>query len=125
MHEVGITMTVLETVLTTLNDYKQNKATDVYLRVGQLRGIEPEVMRFCWETVSKDTVAEGACLHIDLVPAKGFCEGCRCVFDASDLMFVCPQCDGGNVKTHQGNELVLDRVVMTEPEAHIAQVGVI
>lgn len=120
MHEVGIAMTVLETVLKTAKGYDQNGVTDVYLTVGQLRAIEPEVMRFCWATVSQGTIADGARLHINYVDAKGRCDTCTCVFGASDLVFVCPQCQGCNVKTTQGNELLLDRIVMAECEENIA-----
>ncbi len=114
MHEVGIVLQLLEAVQATARSYGQNRVLDVYVKVGQLRAIEPEVMDFCWQTTSKKTIAEGAILHIETIFAKGYCEDCNTIFDAQDLIFVCEQCGGHRVKTEQGHELLLDRVVMSD-----------
>jgi hydrogenase nickel incorporation protein HypA/HybF len=40
------------------------------------------------------TVAEGAELELDIVPAKGRCDACGIEFDMDKINVFCPQCDG-------------------------------
>ena len=114
MHEVGIVLQLLDNVLSTAQAHHQTRVLDVYVQVGQLRAIEPDVMNFCWQTICQGSIAEGAKLHIETLSAKGYCEDCEKVFDATDLIFICSDCGGHRVKTQQGHELLLERVVMTD-----------
>ena len=112
MHELGIVSQVLKSVWEVARNYPDRKVRSVYLKVGMLRAIEPEVMRLCWDAASKETFAGGAELVLDLVPTTGGCRRCGMVFGAEDLFFICPACGVTDVETLRGKELILERVKM-------------
>lgn len=116
MHEVGIVTQIVETVQATLKDYSNVLVRDVFIKVGQLRALEPQVTIFCWDTLCRGTLVEGARLHIEDIPARGFCRTCQREFDADNLVFICPDCGGYQVDTVQGNELLVERILFEEQE---------
>lgn len=83
------------------------RVTRLRLRVGTLSGAVPEAMRFAWEVVSRDTVAAGAQLEIESVPATGWCAACELEFDGSDFFNECPRCHTVSDELRHGRELEL------------------
>lgn len=83
------------------------RVTRLRLRVGVLSGAAPEAMRFAWDVVSRDTVAAGAQLEIESVPATGWCAACKLEFDGSDLLNECPRCHNLSDELRHGRELEL------------------
>ncbi|MCS6816741.1 MAG: hydrogenase maturation nickel metallochaperone HypA [Blastocatellia bacterium] len=77
----------------------------VRLRIGELAGVIPESLRFCFEVASEGTVAQGAELQIEHVPVMSRCTDCRCDFEVEQYAFICPNCDSPNVELISGNEL--------------------
>ena len=43
----------------------------IRLRLGALGHAEPEALRFCFDAVTRGTIADGAKLDIDMVPGEG------------------------------------------------------
>lgn len=113
MHELGLVVEMIEAVKEVVQNQPEVQVVSVHVRVGALRAIEPEVMRFCWDAATQETVAEGAVLCLETVPASGFCRECDYTFEVCDWIFVCPICNGGHVETVGGKDLVLERVVFT------------
>jgi len=58
------------------------RVREVEIRVGALRGLEPEAMRMCWQAVTLDTVLAGSELVIDLLPWTLTCPTCGRVWDS-------------------------------------------
>ena len=78
MHE----MSLAEGVLQIVEDAAQGpqgfaRVKTVFLEIGQLSSVEAEAMAFCFEAVSKGTVADGAKLEIISVPCEGLCLSCQ------------------------------------------------
>jgi len=121
MHEVGIVTQIVETVQATLEAYSNVSVKDVFIKVGQLRALDPQVTEFCWTTLCQGTLAEGAQLHIEDVLARGLCRTCQGEFEAHDLVFVCPECGGHHVDTVQGNELAVERILFEEQAEALSQ----
>ncbi len=48
----------------------------VWLEIGALSGVETEAMRFCFDAVTRGSVAEGAVLEIVAVPGTAWCMQC-------------------------------------------------
>jgi len=105
MHEMGIAQNILDIALSAAVKEGASKITRINLVAGELRGIVPLQLTFCFGLVSKDTIANGAYLNIDEVPVSGHCEGCDSDFSIKDYEYVCPICGSTKIKLTCGTEL--------------------
>ncbi len=89
----------------------------VEIRVGALRGIEPEALQMGWQAVTAETALEGATLEIDSLPWTLDCRTCARSW-TSDVPFVTCEC-GDSAPVPTGTD-ELDLVSLTvdadEPE---------
>jgi hydrogenase nickel incorporation protein HypA/HybF len=71
----------------------------VNLRVGVLRGVLPEHLRFLFGHVAEGTIAEGARLEIEEEPVLVHCESCG-ASEARAFTLECPACGRpcGNIR---------------------------
>lgn len=88
------------------------RITGLRLRVGTLSGAVPDAMRFAWDVVSRDTIAAGARLEIEPVPATGWCAACRAEFACADFFNECPLCHNVSGELRRGRELDIASVEM-------------
>ena len=86
------------------------RVLELKLRVGTLSGAVPEALRFAWDVVSRDTLAAGARLEIETVPATCWCALCKTEFACVDLVNECPQCHRVSGELRHGRELDLASV---------------
>jgi hydrogenase nickel incorporation protein HypA/HybF len=105
MHELGITGSIVNIVLDKAKEAQASKITDISLVVGELSGFVPDCIEFYFDVLSKDTIAQGATLHFELVPAQVHCRTCLTTFSPQDTQWVCPKCHGLNVEVVGGREL--------------------
>ena len=90
------------------------RVTQVELKVGYLRQVVPDALSFAFELVSQGTVAEGAELKMEAVPAAGLCGSCGGRTPLPDLPLVCRLCGSGDVAVTQGEELLVDSLELDE-----------
>jgi len=81
MHELSITQAILDTALRHAEQAHVKTIRALDLRVGALSGIVDESIRFYFEMVSRDTLAEGALLRIEVVPPHARCRACGAEYD--------------------------------------------
>ena len=105
MHEVSIAQGLMKILEDETNKHDVSRVTRVHLRIGELSTCVPDALTFAFEVVSEGTVAEGAELKIEVVPARGRCEKCDIEFDVDSTMFLCPQCGGIAAEIVSGKEL--------------------
>ena len=75
--------------------------------MGALRAIVPEMMEQYFKFLARGTIAEGARLETESIPAEALCNDCSTTFKAPDLVFICPSCGSGNVELLKGMELIV------------------
>ena len=112
MHEVSIMAEAVRMAAETAQASGAQRVTGVRLRVGTLSGAVPEAMRFAWDVVCRDTVAEGAWLEIETVPAACWCAVCEREFACADFLGECPWCHNVSGELRRGRELDLAAVEM-------------
>ncbi len=111
MHEVGIIESALDVVRREAARHGAAAVHRVVLRVGAVSGAEPEALRFAFEAVSPGTVAAGAELEIELVPARAHCAACADDFTVEHgFLFSCPRCSALSGDLRAGRELELARL---------------
>jgi hydrogenase nickel incorporation protein HypA/HybF len=64
MHEMALCESVLKILEEEAAKQRFDRVESVRLEVGRLSHVEPEAMRFCFEAVTRGTLADGARLEI-------------------------------------------------------------
>lgn len=113
MHELSL----LENVREILEEHAVNqnftKVTQVTLEIGKLSCVEPEALRFGFDVVMKDSLAENAELFITELDGLGLCQQCGQQLVMETLHEPCASCGSPDVKVLQGREMkVRDLVVI-------------
>jgi hydrogenase nickel incorporation protein HypA/HybF len=110
MHEMSLAQNILDIVLVTARQHSVQKVLSVSIRAGELRGIVPEQIQFCFGLLTKDSIAEGAELQVNTVAIKARCKGCSKEFPVKEFRFICPACDHAELETLQGLELLVENI---------------
>ena len=76
----------------------------------RLSGVVPDAMRFAFDVVWRGTMAEGARLEIETVPAACWCATCRAEFECADFFNECPRCHNFSGELRRGRELEIAEV---------------
>lgn len=107
MHEVGI----MQSAVTTAEQQARARgATRIHclrLRIGRLSGVVPDALQFAFEAITPGTLAEGATLEIEDVPAAFWCAKCEAEFECVDYMAECPRCQAPAAELRRGREMYL------------------
>jgi len=92
MHEVSLA----EGVLQLIEEYQRNEGFSsvqlVRLEIGRMADVEIDAMRFCFDAVVRDSVADGAVLEIVEVAGQGWCEACQKTVPMNVRFDACPEC---------------------------------
>ncbi len=111
MHEMGLAQNIFDIVLRAAQQNHVGKVMRIHVRAGQLRGIVPEQLQFCFGFVAKESpVVEGADLVIETLPIKGKCKSCSHEFMVEEYRFVCPECEHEDIDVLQGMELLVSNI---------------
>jgi len=80
------------------------------LRVGRMSGVVPDALRFAFDVVTHQTLAAGATLEIEPVPAACWCMTCQAEFEGADFFNECPRCHNPSGELRRGRELEIAAV---------------
>jgi hydrogenase nickel incorporation protein HypA/HybF len=116
MHEVGIANAVLEAVRAEAARYPGARPKKVGVRVGELAAVDPSALRFCFETLVRETELESVQLEIQSCRRRQRCSDCGEEFDVNDYDFQCPRCQGMRTECIGGDELELAYLEVEEHE---------
>jgi hydrogenase nickel incorporation protein HypA/HybF len=111
MHELSIADSVVGIVE---RNARGRRVSAVELRVGHLRQVVPSALEFAFQLVSEGTVAEGAELRMEEVPAAGDCRGCGSETPLPEFPLTCRHCGGFDVEVTRGEELSVDSLELEE-----------
>ncbi len=107
MHEMSIAASVLDAVRAESRRRGECRPIGVGLRVGELAGVDPESLRFCWEVLVADTELGRLPLSIEFRPWTNRCRRCGHTFRVEDYNVKCPACGSVETEPAGGAELEL------------------
>jgi hydrogenase nickel incorporation protein HypA/HybF len=105
MHEVAIMTEALRMAEEAAKSAGAGRIVKLKLRLGTLSGVVPDSMRFAFDVVCHGTLAEGATLEIEQIPAVGWCETCQQEFACADFFNECPRCHNPGGALRRGREM--------------------
>jgi len=110
MHEFSVIENIFTLLDKVAKENRLTKITKVALKVGRLRQLQEETLCFAFETIAKDSLAEGASLIVDYVPVEIRCAACGEESLLEKESYVCPRCHAVSVQVVRGQDLVLEHV---------------
>jgi hydrogenase nickel incorporation protein HypA/HybF len=125
VHELAIATSLVDALLELVKKQSSSKVLEVHLRVGKLKVLSIDQLKFSYEILSKGTALEGSLLDVEETPGYTRCTNCHYAekLETDDLSFhfilpqmTCPQC-GVNLILEGGDECLITRVRMIAPSA--------
>lgn len=107
MHELPVIEKIVDIVLNTARKYQIKEIQAINLEIGELSHLEEEWMQHYFDYLSQDTLAQGAKLKIDKIPARMRCSKCENEFEfdlSTGGKNTCHFCGSKNTKLISGNE---------------------
>ncbi len=105
MHELSIMQSALSLALGQAQQAGASRVHVIRLRIGSLSGVVPDALQFAFEALAPGTLAEGAQLAIENVPARFWCAQCAREFESEDMFADCPQCGRPSGELRAGREM--------------------
>lgn len=105
MHELSIAENILEIVRENFDANGGGKLRSVKVRIGELAGVIPDSLDFCFTAITKGTPLESAKLEIEKTGIVARCNDCEKESEVHGLVFKCPECKSSNISVVSGNEL--------------------
>lgn len=105
MHEMSLADSMLSIIEQTAREQSVRRVRAVVLEIGALACVEPDAMRFCFDAVTRGTIAEGAELRIIEKSGEGWCAACAKTVRLTERYGVCPACQGTQVAVTGGDRM--------------------
>lgn len=112
MHELAVTQSILEIANRHASEAGATKIADIYIKIGRLSSIVDDSVQFYWDIISQATLAEGATLHFQRVPARMHCTECGLDFEMQEELAPCPNCKSLKLKVVSGDEFWLESIAI-------------
>jgi hydrogenase nickel incorporation protein HypA/HybF len=110
MHELAVAQALIQQVEEALRAKSVQRVTTVTIAVGKLAGVDPDCLQFAFPLAAEGTIAEGAELIVEPVPAAVRCRTCGQTTTTDVPLFACAACGGTEVELASGRELLLRSV---------------
>jgi hydrogenase nickel incorporation protein HypA/HybF len=114
VHEYSIVSALMGRVCAENQVRGSGRVLRVWVRIGELSGVDPDLLATAYENCRKGSICAGASLEICRVPAMWSCPSCGDPI-ACGAPLRCGRCAAAATLV-QGDEIVLDRIEMEVPD---------
>ncbi len=116
MHELGIAQNILDIVRQSVLKEQIEAVRGIKLRVGQLSGVVPDSLDFCFKAIVSNTEMQRASLSIEQIPTTTECRNCMHRFQVEEFDFTCPACRSTNLELISGKELEIVEIELADED---------
>ena len=110
MHELALSRSIIDLVSECAAREGLRTVSRVVIEVGVAAGVEREALRFCFDALAEETLAQGAELAIVPIALRARCRSCKCDFAPLSLISACPECGGFDRDVFAGRELRVESI---------------
>ncbi len=123
MHEFSFAFNIFKVAEATAIKYNAKKITEVYLEIGELTLIVPDLLKRSFEMATTGSIAEGAELVIEITPGKIQCQDCNKIStvtlnEEAQLtglqLFQCRHCESKNTIIVDGKKANIRNIKIQE-----------
>ena len=105
MHEMALATSVLQIVEDTARRHGAQRVSAVRLEIGRLSHVESEALRFSFDVVTRDSLADGARLEILATDGTAWCMRCSDSVALDRLGDPCPCCGSYQLQVTGGDDM--------------------
>jgi hydrogenase nickel incorporation protein HypA/HybF len=105
MHEMALATGLLDIVEAAARAHGATRVTGVRLEIGALSHVAAQALSFCFDAVTRGTLAEGATLTIDETPGRAWCMPCGAPVDIARRGDACPRCGSYQLTVTDGADM--------------------
>ncbi len=113
MHEYSVGQALMERIEAEAGARGATAVHVVRLKIGELSGVEPDLLATAFEILRERTICEGARLDIERVPARWVCPACGGAI-AAGAVLSCAACQLP-ARLAGGDEIVLAQLELEVP----------
>jgi hydrogenase nickel incorporation protein HypA/HybF len=112
MHEVALAEGVLRIALDSAAHNGAVRIEAIALEIGALSHVEPDALRFCFDSVARGSIAQDAVLDIATPPGVAWCMPCGVQVSMSQLGEPCPTCGSYQLQVVAGDEMRVKEITI-------------
>ncbi len=116
MHELSVCVALMQQVERVAREHRATRVDRILLRIGPLSGVEAPLLQNAFPVASAGTLAENAELEIESIPVRVRCTSCEAETEAAPNRLVCGACGDWRTRVVSGEEMLLARLELVEPE---------
>lgn len=105
MHELSLCEGILQVIEDQAIAQSFSKVKKVRLEIGPLAGVELEALRFSYDVVTRQSIAEGSVLEVIALPVTAWCMQCCEPTVVAARYDACPKCGSYQVEVTGGDEM--------------------
>ena len=105
MHELSIAKSIFEAIDAEMTKCGAKELRSLKVRIGELTAVDPEALKFAFDSCTTKTHMQGATLIIEEVALTARCAECATEFPVIDYGNRCPRCNSASVERLTGTEL--------------------
>jgi hydrogenase nickel incorporation protein HypA/HybF len=110
MHEMAVTEGILRITLEHAERANAARVSAITIKLGQLSSLVDDSIRFYWDLIAADTIAEKAELRFERIPARVVCLDCAAEFPLQKDSYACPKCGSERFRVVAGEEMVVESI---------------
>lgn len=117
MHEYSIVSALVERIEAEARPYPGARIRRVHVAIGELAGVELELLATAFDTFRASTICADAELAIEAKPARWCCPKCLAAIPRGAILR-CDHC-AAPAKLTSGDEILLQRIEMEMEDTHV------
>ena len=110
MHELAVCQSIVDQVSHIAAEHQSTLVEKIYLQIGPLSGVEPDLLESAFPFACANTAAANAQLIISRLPIRVRCKTCHAETEATANRLICGACGDWQTMLISGNEMLLERV---------------
>ena len=110
MHELGVIITVVETIEKIAREQHLTKIESLVLQIGELSSIVPMYLESCYPAAVDGTMLQDTKLLIEVIPGNAMCSNCHKVYHLSESSTKCPHCASEAWELISGKEFSIKEI---------------
>jgi hydrogenase nickel incorporation protein HypA/HybF len=110
MHELSIAQDIIDIVFINVPPDEYENVTVINVKMGEVSGVVPESLEFCFNAIASETLLKNAVLTIEKIPFVFRCNSCDKTCANEMGIRVCPYCSSTDTVIISGTELEVTNV---------------
>ncbi len=117
MHEMSIARSLVVQVIDLTRDQPGQSLSSVRVRVGELAGVEPQLLLAACEMLAEESAIANTRWEILSQPLLASCELCGETIEIRGFCFACNHCGSTSVRVTSGDAVILEQITMVAMQA--------